>query len=559
MLSFLAKPKEVVKGTSMAFPGFKKEKDRVDVVAYLSTLKDFKERWSFPPAKDPLLSAATPPPARYDFAINLLMLISFMDATEYSVVMPSLWNYLNEVEPSDTRHGLANEYGIVIASFSLASLLLKPLVGIWCDQRSFKEVYAVTLLAAAAGNALYAFAGLGGSWLFMLAGRLLSGAGAANSSLSFAYVSRTVEPSSRTGTMAKLSLAFPLGMVVGPAFNALLAQLHATLPLPGGATLRVNPNNSPGLLMAALVLLQLVALLTLLPEPPPYTSDPAAPPGRKCDAAKGVLRELRSLPVLACFTATFTFNLTIATSEALVVPVTKAAFGFSALQNSFVYLAIAVLMIGLNLAALELERGLVSLLASSPASADATAAWSTRAARLAANLEADEAVGRSDVKALERFCGVAYVLLVWRYDMPLYAFLLGELLLLWNIPFVFAPNRSVFSKLVEGSKHQALLSSLLSIAASAGGVVGPIWLGASVGEPSIRRTSRGEEEYGPVAQVTFVGLAGCVLLCATVYAAAGCRFGRDAAATVEPLHAVSRGAHDDVDAAAVPGAETGGA
>ena len=144
--------------------------------------------------------------------------------------------------------------------------------------------------------------------------------------------------------------------MVGPAFNALLAQLHAALPLPGGATLRVNPNNSPGLLMAALVLLQLVALLTLLPEPPPYTSDPAAPPGRKCDAAKGVLRELRSLPVLACFTATFTFNLTIATSEALVVPVTKAAFGFSALQNSFVYLAIAVLMIGLNLAVMRVSR-----------------------------------------------------------------------------------------------------------------------------------------------------------------------------------------------------------
>ena len=82
--------------------------------------------------------------------------------------MPSLWNYLNEVEPSDTRHGLANEYGIVIASFSLASLLLKPLVGIWCDQRSFKEVYAVTLLAAAAGNALYAFAGLGGGRLHIV-------------------------------------------------------------------------------------------------------------------------------------------------------------------------------------------------------------------------------------------------------------------------------------------------------------------------------------------------------------------------------------------------------
>ena len=34
-----ANPKKYIKGTNMAFPGFKKEQDRADVVAYLNTMK----------------------------------------------------------------------------------------------------------------------------------------------------------------------------------------------------------------------------------------------------------------------------------------------------------------------------------------------------------------------------------------------------------------------------------------------------------------------------------------------------------------------------------------
>ena len=39
MLQFLTNPKAFLKGTSMAFPGFKKAQDRADVVAYLNELK----------------------------------------------------------------------------------------------------------------------------------------------------------------------------------------------------------------------------------------------------------------------------------------------------------------------------------------------------------------------------------------------------------------------------------------------------------------------------------------------------------------------------------------
>ena len=39
MFDYLANPKKYIKGTNMAFPGFKKEQDRADVVAYLNTMK----------------------------------------------------------------------------------------------------------------------------------------------------------------------------------------------------------------------------------------------------------------------------------------------------------------------------------------------------------------------------------------------------------------------------------------------------------------------------------------------------------------------------------------
>lgn len=41
--AYLTKPKEYVKGTKMAFPGLKKEKDRVNVIAYLKTFSKADE------------------------------------------------------------------------------------------------------------------------------------------------------------------------------------------------------------------------------------------------------------------------------------------------------------------------------------------------------------------------------------------------------------------------------------------------------------------------------------------------------------------------------------
>ena len=39
LFDYLQNPKKYIKGTNMAFPGFKKEQDRADVVAYLATVR----------------------------------------------------------------------------------------------------------------------------------------------------------------------------------------------------------------------------------------------------------------------------------------------------------------------------------------------------------------------------------------------------------------------------------------------------------------------------------------------------------------------------------------
>ena len=39
LFDYLQNPKKYIKGTNLAFPGFKKEQDRADVVAYLNTMK----------------------------------------------------------------------------------------------------------------------------------------------------------------------------------------------------------------------------------------------------------------------------------------------------------------------------------------------------------------------------------------------------------------------------------------------------------------------------------------------------------------------------------------
>lgn len=227
-------------------------------------------------ALQPAVEQPAPPPPRppppssraLRRVFLLLMSVSFLDAVEYGIIMPSLYQYLRKVGGGLPEDSLGSYYGIILASFSFSSMCVKPVLGAWCDARSFREVYLATFSVSIAGNIVYAFAELLGSWHFLLIGRLLSGVGAANSALSAAYITRAVEPSQLTPYLSKISLAFPLGLVVGPAVNGVTALVDFKL-----GPLELDDKNSPGALLALLQLLQMLALLFLLVEPPAYSEE----------------------------------------------------------------------------------------------------------------------------------------------------------------------------------------------------------------------------------------------------------------------------------------------
>uniref|UniRef100_A0A7S2G2A3 Major facilitator superfamily associated domain-containing protein n=1 Tax=Octactis speculum TaxID=3111310 RepID=A0A7S2G2A3_9STRA len=104
--------------------------------------------------------------------------------------------------------------------------------------------------------------------------------------------------------------------------------------------------------------------------------------------------------------------------------------------------------------------------------------------------------------------GALCACLLWDYHMTIWQFVVGDLAMITAVPLAFSPNRALFSKEVAGSHHQALLSSLLSVVASVGSIMGPLWMGATVG-----LDHKKDGEYsGPVGRVMFMGLIGLAVV-----------------------------------------------
>ena len=400
-----------------------------------------------------------PIPASTLNSIIVLAVVGLVDAIEYGMVMPSLSKYLEQIQGhSDTK-----AYGLVLALFSCASLCCKPVVGRWCDMRSFREVYVVTITLAICGAAIYALARWQGSLAMVFIGRMLGGCGAANTSLLYAYVSRTVPPAKQTMVMMATGLTFPIGMALGPCTNLITASADFSI---GGV--KFDDTNSPGALLALILILLLAAVVCLLVEPPPYAEKESDGPSKDVSVLRGVWQEVRRPAVAVCFVVIFDFNMFLTASESVVVPVTQHAskLHFIPLQNSYVYAGVAVWIMLVSISIMVLGKGVPDR-------------WLVL------------------VAVLGYSTSCVCVLFLWDYNMELWQFLLGEAALVTCLPLSFSPNRAIFSKLVKHSRHQALLSSILSIVASLGSIAGPTWMGMTAGTP---------KEQGPVAHTMFFGI-----------------------------------------------------
>jgi MFS family permease len=174
--------------------------------------------------------------------LSVLIGISFVDMLGFFLILPILPYYALEL------HATPEMVGWIIAAFSIAQLVSAPLWGRVSDRYGRRPALMIGLFASGVAFVVFAFADTI-PLLFM--SRLVQGAGGGTTAVTQAYVSDTVAPGDRARALGWLSAATAAGVMLGPAV--------------GSAATHIGPA-APGLIAAALCLLNVMAAWKWLPE-----------------------------------------------------------------------------------------------------------------------------------------------------------------------------------------------------------------------------------------------------------------------------------------------------
>ncbi|WP_017590308.1 MFS transporter [Nocardiopsis ganjiahuensis] len=149
-------------------------------------------------------------------ALGAVFITVFVDMLGFGMVVPILPTYAREFDASPAT------IGVLIASYSLAQLLLAPVVGRASDRWGRGPVIAAT---AAGGAVAYLTLGFASTLLLVFIGRILSGACAASTAAAQGVVADVLPPERRAGGMAVVGGGIGLGIVLGPGIASLLVAL----------------------------------------------------------------------------------------------------------------------------------------------------------------------------------------------------------------------------------------------------------------------------------------------------------------------------------------------
>jgi MFS family permease len=79
-------------------------------------------------------------------SIFLMIFINFLSNVVFSIVLPSLPDFIKDVGGADYLNGWA------VAANSLGTFIASPLFGLWADRRNFREVFVFSLLLMVLAN-----------------------------------------------------------------------------------------------------------------------------------------------------------------------------------------------------------------------------------------------------------------------------------------------------------------------------------------------------------------------------------------------------------------------
>ncbi|XP_059554052.1 major facilitator superfamily domain-containing protein 8 isoform X1 [Myotis daubentonii] len=315
--------------------------------------------------QEPLLGDRTPGSREWDIieteehyksrwrSIRILYLTMFLSSVGFSIVIMSIWPYLQKID----RTADTSFLGWVIASFSLGQMVASPIFGLWSNYRPRKEPLIVSIFISVAANCLYAYVHVPASHnkYYMLVARGLVGFGAGNVAVIRSYIAGATSLQERTSSMANTSACQALGFILGPVFQTCFALIGEKGVTWETIQLQINMYTAPVLLGAFLGVLNIILIIFILRE---HRVDDS---GRQCksinfeEASTDEIQiPQRSIDQVAVVTTNVLFFVVLfifALFETILTPLTMDMYAWTREQ--------AVLYDGIILAALGIEAVII--------------------------------------------------------------------------------------------------------------------------------------------------------------------------------------------------------
>ncbi|CAN5913423.1 tetracycline efflux MFS transporter Tet(30) [soil metagenome] len=175
----------------------------------------------------------------------VILCIVALDAVGIGLIFPILPTLLKELTGSGE---VSLRYGVILALYALMQFIFSPVLGALSDGYGRRPVLLLSLAGATIDYLCMAFSPL---LVVLMVGRAIAGITSANMAVATAYITDITAEGERAKRFGWMSAGFGIGFIVGPVIGGTLGELHLRAPF---------------MLAAALNAMNLVLVLTMLPE-----------------------------------------------------------------------------------------------------------------------------------------------------------------------------------------------------------------------------------------------------------------------------------------------------
>ncbi|XP_056298982.1 major facilitator superfamily domain-containing protein 8 [Pseudoliparis swirei] len=195
-------------------------------------------------------------------SIRVMYFTMFLSSVGFTIVITSLWPYLQQVDDSAN----ATFLGWVVAAYSLGQMLASPIFGLWSNYRPHREPLVCSITINLLANIYYAYAYLPttNNKYHVLVSRAFVGVGAGNVAVVRSFVAGATSLKERTSAMANMSACQALGFILGPALQACLSFIGEHGVTVKVIDLQLNMYTAPALLATAFCFINILLVVFLL-------------------------------------------------------------------------------------------------------------------------------------------------------------------------------------------------------------------------------------------------------------------------------------------------------